>query len=247
MLGETLAQIGFTAEIVPPYVSVKEAVFPFNKFREFDPVLGPEMRSTGEVMGIDDSFGAAFLKSQLAADNALPRDGAVFMTVNDCRQARGRAARARVLASWVSASSPRAARRRSCARRRARRPPCSRCTRAVPNGVDLILNGDVQLLVNTPLGKHAQYDDERLRQAAIANRVPYTTTLSAANAACEAIASRDAARSPTCCRCRSARSRSDPGGPRVIASRRREGMWAPASRLAPARWCTSRRMSTTAP
>ena len=75
MLGETLEQVGYTAEIVPPYVSVKEAVFPFNKFREFDPMLGPEMRSTGEVMGIADSFGAAFAKSQLAADNTLPAAG----------------------------------------------------------------------------------------------------------------------------------------------------------------------------
>ena len=75
MLGETLDEIGFTEEIIPPYVSVKEAVFPFNKFREFDPMLGPEMRSTGEVMGISDSFGSAFAKAQLAADNGLAARG----------------------------------------------------------------------------------------------------------------------------------------------------------------------------
>ncbi|HXQ77215.1 MAG TPA: carbamoyl-phosphate synthase large subunit, partial [Gemmatimonadaceae bacterium] len=75
MLGETLENIGFTEEIAPAYISVKEAVFPFNKFREFDPILGPEMRSTGEVMGISDSFGSAFGKAQLAADNVLPTEG----------------------------------------------------------------------------------------------------------------------------------------------------------------------------
>src|SRR5688572_27531532 len=83
MVGESLESIGFTEEIVPPYVSVKEAVFPFTKFPGFDPLLGPEMRSTGEVMGIADSFGSAFAKAQLAADNELPLDGAIFVTVND--------------------------------------------------------------------------------------------------------------------------------------------------------------------
>src|SRR5687767_13649144 len=83
MVGETLDQLGLTEEVVPPYVSVKEAVFPFSKFREFDPVLGPGMRSTGEVMGIADSFGTAFAKSQLAADNGLPVTGGIFLTVNN--------------------------------------------------------------------------------------------------------------------------------------------------------------------
>ena len=83
MLGETLEEIGFTEEIVPPYVSVKEAVFPFSKFAGIDPVLGPEMRSTGEVMGIADSFGQAFAKAQLAAGNGLPLEGAILITVND--------------------------------------------------------------------------------------------------------------------------------------------------------------------
>ncbi len=189
MLGETLPQVGFTQEIVPPYVSVKEAVFPFNKFREFDPVLGPEMRSTGEVMGIDDSFGAAFLKSQLAADNALPREGAVFMTVNDSDKpiAVGLAKRFHELGFKLFSTSGTALYLRT------QGVPVEAVLKVHegrPHGVDLILNGEVQLLVNTPLGKHAQVDDERLRQAAIANRVPYTTTLSAASAACEAIAAR---------------------------------------------------------
>jgi carbamoyl-phosphate synthase large subunit len=189
MLGETLADTGFTAEIVPPYVSVKEAVFPFAKFREFDPVLGPEMRSTGEVMGIDDSFGAAFLKSQLAADNALPREGAVFMTVNDS----DKPAAAQLARRFVELGFGLLATSGTAAFLRTQSVPVTTVLKVHegrPNGVDLILNGDVQLLVNTPLGKHAHDDGDRLRQAAIANRVPYTTTLSAASAACEAIASR---------------------------------------------------------
>src|SRR5947199_10631053 len=83
MCGETLEDIGFTEEIIPPFVSVKEAVFPFNKFAGTDPVLGPEMKSTGEVMGISDSFGSAFAKAQLAASNGLPLDGTILVTLND--------------------------------------------------------------------------------------------------------------------------------------------------------------------
>lgn len=189
MLGETLADVGFTHEIVPPYISVKEAVFPFNKFREFDPVLSPEMRSTGEVMGIDDDFGMAFLKSQIAADNALPREGAVFFTVNDAdKPAAARlAARFHALGFTVCATSG------TAAFFRAQGIPVTSVLKVHegrPHGVDMILNGEVQLLVNTPLGKHAQVDDEKLRQAAISNRVPYTTTLTAASAAVEAIAAR---------------------------------------------------------
>ena len=189
MLGETLADVGFTHEIIPPFVSVKEAVFPFNKFREFDPVLSPEMRSTGEVMGIDDDFGTAFLKSQIAADNALPAEGAVFFTVNDADKptAAKLAARFHELGFSLYATSG------TAAFFRAQGVPVTTVLKVHegrPHGVDMILNGEIQLLVNTPLGKHAQVDDERLRQAAIANRVPYTTTLTAANAAVEAIAAR---------------------------------------------------------
>jgi carbamoyl-phosphate synthase large subunit len=189
MLGETLAEIGFTKEIVPPYISVKEAVFPFNKFREFDPVLSPEMRSTGEVMGIDEDFGTAFLKSQIAADNALPSDGAVFFTVNDSDKptAAKLARRFHDLGFSVYATSGTAAFFRN------EGVPVTSVLKVHegrPHGVDMILNGEIQLLVNTPLGKHAQVDDEKLRQAAITNRVPYTTTLTAANAAVEAIVAR---------------------------------------------------------
>ncbi|HEY0972773.1 MAG TPA: carbamoyl-phosphate synthase large subunit [Gemmatimonadales bacterium] len=188
MLGETLEQVGFTEEIVPPFVSVKEAVFPFNKFREFDPVLGPEMRSTGEVMGVASSFGAAFAKSQLAGGNGLPLEGSVFLTVNDPDKPSvvPIARRFHEMGFRLVATAGTARYLRGLG------IPCETVLKVHegrPHGVDLIVNGEIQLLINTPLGKHAQRDDYILRQAAIAHKVPYTTTLSGAGAACDAILS----------------------------------------------------------
>jgi carbamoyl-phosphate synthase large subunit len=188
MLGETLEAIGYLHEIVPPFVSVKEAVFPFNKFREFDPVLGPEMRSTGEVMGIADSFGAAFLKSQLAADNTLPGEGAIFVTVND----RDKPTATPIVRRFYEMGFKLFATEGTARFLQQRGVPCERVFKlheGRPHGIDLIVNGEIQLLINTPMGKDAQVDDYRLRQAAIARRLAYTTTLSAANAACDAILS----------------------------------------------------------
>ncbi|MFN2637299.1 MAG: carbamoyl-phosphate synthase large subunit [Gemmatimonadaceae bacterium] len=188
MLGETLDDIGFLEEVAPAYVSVKEAVFPFNKFREFDPILGPEMRSTGEVMGISDSFGSAFGKAQLAADNVLPTEGAIFITVNDSdkRNVTPIARRFQEMGFRLYATSGTAQYLRS---RGIPAQTVLKIHQGRPNGVDLMLNGEVKLLINTPLGKESQRDDYTMRQAAIAHRVAYTTTLSAANAACDAILS----------------------------------------------------------
>jgi carbamoyl-phosphate synthase large subunit len=188
MVGETLDEIGFTEEIVPPYVSVKEAVFPFNKFAGTDPVLGPEMRSTGEVMGIADSFGTAFAKAQLAASNGLPLEGVVLITVIDSDKPTVTpiARRFHEMGFEIMATSG------TAAYLRARGIPAQRVFKVHegrPNCLDMIVNRDVQLLVNTPMGKHAQLDDYLLRQAAIVNRVSYTTTMSAANAASDAILS----------------------------------------------------------
>jgi carbamoyl-phosphate synthase large subunit len=188
MLGETLEEIGFTEEIMPPYVSVKEAVFPFNKFPGTDPILGPEMRSTGEVMGISDSFGSAFAKSQLAASNGLPLQGAVLITVVDSDKPTVTpiARRFHEMGFEVLATAG------TAAYLRARGIPAQRVFKVHegrPNCLDMIVNRDVQLLINTPMGKHAQLDDYLLRQAAIVHRVSYTTTMSAANAASDAILS----------------------------------------------------------
>ena len=188
MLGETLDDIGFTEEVEPVYISVKEAVFPFNKFREFDPILGPEMRSTGEVMGISDSFGSAFGKAQLAADNVLPSQGAIFITVNEFgrRSVTPIARRFQEMGFRLFATGG------TAKHLHGRGIPVETVLKiheGRPNGVDMMVNGDIQLLINTPLGKESQRDDYTMRQAAIANRVAYTTTISAANAACDAILS----------------------------------------------------------
>ena len=188
MCGETLAEIGFTEEIIPPFVSVKEAVFPFNKFAGTDPVLGPEMRSTGEVMGISDSFGSAFAKAQLAAGNGLPLEGTILVTVND----NDKATVTPIVRRFHEMGFTLMATGGTAKYLRARGIPVTsvfKVHEGRPNCLDMILNGDVQLLVNTPLGKHAQWDDYTLRQAAIRNRIAYTTTLSAASAASDAILS----------------------------------------------------------
>jgi carbamoyl-phosphate synthase large subunit len=188
MLGEKLTDLGFTEEIIPHYISVKEAVFPFTKFREFDPILGPEMRSTGEVMGVADSFGTAFAKAQLSADNKLPSSGAILLTVNDFdKEAVTPIARKfeemgfKLLGTEGTAKYLR--------EQGITVEKIFKVHEGRPNGLDLILNGEVQMLINTPYGKHAQHDDYTLRQGAIAHNIAYTTTLSAASAACDAIVS----------------------------------------------------------
>ena len=188
MLGETLVSMGYTKEIIAPYVAVKEAVFPFAKFREFDPILGPEMRSTGEVMGVDNTFGPAFAKAQLAAGNGLPLSGTIFITVNDHDKPallpiakRFHALKFKLVATEGTS--------RYLREHGIPSDVVNKVSVARPNGVDLIKNDAVQLLINTPLGMRALRDDDTLRQVAIARKVPYTTTLSAAAAACDAIES----------------------------------------------------------
>jgi carbamoyl-phosphate synthase large subunit len=186
MCGETLEQIGFVTEVIPPFVSVKEAVFPFNKFAGTDPILGPEMRSTGEVMGISDTFGSAFAKAQLAASNGLPMSGAILITVNDNDKPNV----APIAQRFHDMGYALFATGGTAAFLRARGIPVDTVLKVHegrPNCMDMIVNGEVQLLVNTPFGKHSQRDDYTLRQAAIRHRLPYTTTLSAAKAACDAI------------------------------------------------------------
>jgi carbamoyl-phosphate synthase large subunit len=188
MLGETLVEIGFTEEVAPPYVSVKEAVFPFNKFAGTDPVLGPEMRSTGECMGISDSFGSAFAKSQLAASNGLPLSGTVLITVVDSDKPTVTpiARRFHEMGFELAATAGTAEYLRA---RGVPVHPVFKVHEGRPNCLDMIVNRAIGLFINTPLGKHAQRDDYVLREAAITNRVSYTTTMSAANAACDAILS----------------------------------------------------------
>jgi carbamoyl-phosphate synthase large subunit len=163
-------------------------VFPFNKFAGTDPILGPEMRSTGEVMGISDSFGSAFAKAQLGAGNGLPLSGSILITVNDADKPNvtpiARRFHEMGFTLYATGGTSRYL--------RARGIPVTRVFKVHegrPHCLDMIVNGDVQLLVNTPLGKHAQRDDYTMRQAAIRHHVAYTTTLSAASAASDAILS----------------------------------------------------------
>jgi carbamoyl-phosphate synthase large subunit len=188
MLGETLAGLGYTTEIIAPFVTVKEAVFPFTKFREFDPILGPEMRSTGEVMGISDTFGTAFAKAQISAGNSLPLEGKVMVTVNkDDRE--GVVPIARRFHDMGFGLVATAGTRRILAEQGVPAEAVFKVSEGRPHGVDLMVNREVHLLINTPLGKSAQHDDYVMREAALANHVPYTTTLSGARAACDAIRS----------------------------------------------------------
>ena len=186
MVGKSLDELGLTDDISHPYVAVKEAVFPFSKFQGVDLILGPEMRSTGEVMGIADSFGMAFAKAQDSAGNALPTTGAICVTVNDHDKGtvlpiarRFHELGFRIIATEGTARYL-----------RARGIPTEKVLKAYegrPNTVDLIVSGQVQLLINTPFGKLTQADDYAMRRAALQHGVPYTTTMSAANAACDAI------------------------------------------------------------
>jgi carbamoyl-phosphate synthase large subunit len=186
MVGRTLDEAGVPAEVAIPYVAVKEAVFPFSKLPNVDSLLGPEMRSTGEVMGIADSFGMAFAKAQIAADGALPLSGAILVTVNDSDKPtvlpiarRFQEMGFKILATEGTARYL-----------RARGVRCERIAKVYegrPNPIDLMASGMVQLLINTPLGKLTQRDDYLMRRAAIEHGLPYTTTMSAASAAGDAI------------------------------------------------------------
>ncbi|HEX2217358.1 MAG TPA: carbamoyl-phosphate synthase large subunit [Gemmatimonadales bacterium] len=186
MAGRTLEELGLQDDVLQPYVAVKEAVFPFSKLAGVDLVLGPEMRSTGEVMGIADSFGMAFAKAQISADGALPLEGGVFLTVNDHDKANlvPIARRFHGLGFRLFATDG------TARYLRARGIPAERVLKVHegrPNAIDLMVSDRIQLLINTPLGKLTQQDDYAIRRAALQHRVPYTTTLSAASAACDAI------------------------------------------------------------
>ncbi|MGH7582113.1 MAG: carbamoyl-phosphate synthase large subunit [Gemmatimonadales bacterium] len=186
MIGRTLDTLGLTDDPLQPYVAVKEAVFPFSKFPGVDTRLGPEMRSTGEVMGIADSFGMAFAKAQASADGNLPLEGSILVTVNDHDKPTvvPIARRFHELGFRILATSG------TQRYLRARGVPAERVFKVYegrPNGIDLMVSGQVHLLVNTPLGKLTQQDDYAMRRAALQHGVPYTTTMSAASAACDAI------------------------------------------------------------
>jgi carbamoyl-phosphate synthase large subunit len=183
MAGQTLASQGFTQEIVPPYFSVKEAVMPFNKFPGVDPILGPEMKSTGEVMGTGDTFAGAFAKAQLAGGGAPPTQGTVLISVRDVDKA-GAVEVARDLSAMgfdlaATAGTAAALEAAGLVVRRV-----NKVNEGRPHIVDMIKNDEADLIINTTEGRRAIADSAPIRASAEAHRVFYTTTLTAAEAIC---------------------------------------------------------------
>ena len=185
MAGKKLAELPEAREITPGYYSIKESVFPFNKFPGVDIILGPEMRSTGEVMGIDDNFGMAFAKSQTAAFNTLPLNGQVFISVTDTdKPAAIEIAKAMVEIGFSL----------MCTRGTARilkehgilTAEVAKLQEGRPNLIDHMKNRQIALVINTPSGRGARTDEGRIRAAAVSHGVTCITTIAAAYAAVEA-------------------------------------------------------------
>ncbi|MFH1627828.1 MAG: carbamoyl-phosphate synthase large subunit [Pseudomonadota bacterium] len=185
MLGKKLADLDIKPKIIPHY-GVKEAVFPFNMFPEVDPLLGPEMRSTGEVLGIADSFGLAYFKAQEATQLTLPSDGTVLITVSETdRPAVMEVARQfQKLGFKIRATH---GTRKFLAECGIDSEIILKMHEGRPNIVDGIKNNEIQLVINTPSGKLSKHDDSYIRKAAIKYKVPYITTIAAALAATRGI------------------------------------------------------------
>jgi carbamoyl-phosphate synthase large subunit len=185
MVGKTLDELGLFEEITPPYFSVKESVLPFSKFPGVDILLGPEMRSTGEVMGIDDEFPMAFAKSQMAANSALPESGTIFVSVAD-RDKPDIVPIARSLAElgYEVVSTRGTAQVLRQAGVAVREIP--KIQEGRPNLLDLMKNDEIALVINTPSGKGYRGDEARIRTTAVARGVSCITTLAAAQAAADA-------------------------------------------------------------
>lgn len=188
MVGRTLKEQNFTQEVPIKHIAVKEAVLPFNKFPGVDTLLGPEMKSTGEVMGIDTDFGASFQKAQLGAGVRLPIEGTVFVSVND----RDKEALLPIAQKLADLNFKLIATRGTAAFLQERNIACEivlKIQEGRPNILDAIKNGDIALMVNTPAGEQSQAADPEIRRAAIQYGLPYTTTLAGATAAVEGIVS----------------------------------------------------------
>jgi carbamoyl-phosphate synthase large subunit len=189
MLGHKLKDLGYTDTIIPPHFSVKEAVFPWNRFPGIDIVLGPEMKSTGEVMGIDADWGMAYAKSQISAFNPLPTSGNVFLSVSDRDKDRAVAVARDLVALGFSIYSTGG----THARLTAEGIPCTRlfklAEQARPNVIDMMKNREIHFIVNTPSGHEAREDEVQIRSTAIAQKISHATNLSAAEASVKAIRS----------------------------------------------------------
>jgi carbamoyl-phosphate synthase large subunit len=187
MVGQSLASQGLTASLTPPYYSVKESVFPFIKFAGVDPLLGPEMKSTGEVMGVGRSFGEAFAKSQMAAGDPLPRSGRAFISVRD----PDKAAATEIARSLAEFGFEIVASHGTAAAVEAAGIPCRHINKVKegrPHIVDMIKNDEIALIINTTEGKSAIADSYTIRREALHHKVAYATTIAAGRAMCLALA-----------------------------------------------------------
>ena len=173
-------------EQIIPYFGVKEAVFPFNMFQEVDPVLGPEMRSTGEVLGLSPSYGEAFYKAQEAAQSKLPLNGTVLISVNR----KDKAEVVEIARSFAEDGFKIVATGTTCDLIREAGIEAEKVKKLYegrPNILDMITNGKIDLIVNSPVGKDSVHDDSYLRKAAIKGKIPYMTTIAAARATAKGI------------------------------------------------------------
>ncbi len=187
MVGQKLSDQGMLDEIVPPYYSVKEAVFPFIKFRGVDPILSPEMKSTGEVMGVAKSFGEAFAKAQLGAGEVLPHDGGrAFLSVRDIDKQHvadvGRSLIKEGFILFATGGTKAVLDDAGVACQRVKK-----VTEGRPNIVDMIKNDEINYIVNTVEGKKATADSFEIRREALQHKVSYTTTIAGAKATCAAL------------------------------------------------------------
>ena len=184
--GISLVEQGFTEELVPEFMNVKEAVFPFNKFPAVDPILGPEMKSTGEVMGIGDTFAEAFSKAQTGSGSKIPNAGAAFLSVRDFDKPG-----IVVIAKELDSLGFELVATRGTAKviegAGLTVKMVNKVAEGRPHTVDMIKNGEIQLIINTTEGKQAIQDSASIRRSAENNHVYYTTTLAAGNALCMAI------------------------------------------------------------
>ena len=186
MAGSSLKELGFTEEIWPKYWAIKESVFPFNRFQGQDILLSPEMKSTGEVMGLDADLGKAYAKSQMAAHAPLPLEGKIFISVSEPDKAQiaelaGQFAELGFELVCTSGTA-RALRAAGIEVQEIRKVSEGR-----PNSLDLLKNGDIQMVINTPDGQVPRADEVKIRTTAVYSRVPIMTTLSSARAAASAI------------------------------------------------------------
>jgi carbamoyl-phosphate synthase large subunit len=194
MLGQSLDDFRLKDKTFKHF-GVKEAVLPFNMFPEVDPVLGPEMRSTGEVLGLADSYGLAFFKSQEATKSPLPLDGTVLITIADRDKLRI-VETARMLKNLGFHILATKGTNRFLAEHGIQSSQIKKISEGRPNIIDAIKNGHIQLVINTPKGKSSEVDDSYIRKESIKHGIPYITTTSAARAAARGIEARRNGKAP---------------------------------------------------